>query len=318
MTARMPCSRTAPSLLATFVLMALVTAALLWSPQARGEPPLAIPPIAGHHVIDQTSTLTAEQLGALEAKLATIEREQGSQVVVLIVRSTGIEDITEFTQRLGDTWKLGRKDVGDGVIVAVALEDHRLRIAVSKTLEGAIPDLAASRIINEVITPAFRRGDIAGGLSAGIDRLGALIKGEGLPAPQAAQKPSGGGAQGFDLPSLAIFLFVGAPIVGGVLSSVLGRKLGSIATGGVVGGLGWWFTASLLLGAGAGVLALFLVGVMGMGSSGRRGGLGGLGGGPVIWGGGRGGGFGGGGSSGGGFSSGGGGNFGGGGASGSW
>ena len=95
----------------------------------------------------------------------------------------------------------------------------------------------------------------------------------------------------------------------------MGRKLGALATGGAVGAIGWFLTASLLVAAGAGIVALFLVGVMG---SGRSGG-GGFG--PVIWGGG-GGGFGGGGGGfgggGGGFSSGGGGNFDGGGASGRW
>jgi uncharacterized protein len=98
-----------------------------------------------------------------------------------------------------------------------------------------------------------------------------------------------------------------------VLTGIFGRKLGSLLTGGAVGGIGWFLTTSLLVAGGAGILALFLVGVMGLGGS-RLGGTGR--GGPVIWGGG--GGFGGGGGGGGGFSSGGGGNFGGGGASGSW
>jgi uncharacterized protein len=106
------------------------------------------------------------------------------------------------------------------------------------------------------------------------------------------------------------------PIVGRILSSVMGRKLGALATGGAVGAIGWFLTASLLVAGIAGIVALFLVGVMGAGGGGRRGGFGG----PVIWGGGGGGGgFGGGfGGGGGGFSSGGGGNFDGGGASGRW
>ena len=104
-----------------------------------------------------------------------------------------------------------------------------------------------------------------------------------------------------------------------VLTGLFGRKVGSVLTGGAVGGIGWWLTASALVAGGAGLVALFLVGVMGMGGSrlGRSGG-------PVIWGGGGGGfggggfGGGGGGGGGGGFSSGGGGDFGGGGASGGW
>jgi uncharacterized protein len=121
--------------------------------------------------------------------------------------------------------------------------------------------------------------------------------------------------QGFDLEDLAIFLFVGVPIIGTLLTGIFGRKLGSLATGGAVGALGWWLTASLLVAAGAGLLALALVGVLGVGS--RRGGRGSHGG-PTIWGGGGGGGGWSSGGGGGGFSSGGGGDFGGGGASGDW
>jgi uncharacterized protein len=119
-----------------------------------------------------------------------------------------------------------------------------------------------------------------------------------------------------------MFFFVAVPVVGGVVSSVLGRKLGSLVTAGGAGTLAWWLSASLLIGVLAGVVALVLVGVMGVGAG--RGGRGigrvlrgGHGGPPIIWGGGGGGGFGNGGG-GGGFSSGGGGDFGGGGASGDW
>jgi uncharacterized protein len=173
----------------------------------------------------------------------------------------------------------------------------------------------AGRIISEQIKPAFKADDYAGGLNAAIDRLDKAIGGEALPAPsRPAQKPSSSLGGGFDFQDLAIFLFVGVPILGAILTGVLGRKLGALVTGGAVGGIGFWLTTSLLVAAGAGLIAMFLVGVMGMGAASR---LGRGGGGPIIWGGGGGGGFGGGGG-GGGFSSGGGGDFGGGGASGSW
>jgi uncharacterized protein len=260
-------------------------------------------------VVDQTGTLTPAQAQALSAKLEGIERERGSQVVVLMVATTQPEDIASYAQRVGDAWKIGRRDVGDGLLIVVAKDDRRVRIEVAKALEGAIPDLAARQIITDRITPAFRAGDYAGGLNAAVDRLAERIGTEGLPEPSArptAQRNS----EGFNLEDMAIFFFVAIPILGAVLTGMMGRKLGSLATAGVAGGLGWWVTTSLLIAAGAGLAALVLVGVMGVGS--RRGGA------PVIWGGGGGGGWGGGGSGGGGFSSGGGGDFGGGGASGDW
>jgi uncharacterized protein len=272
-----------------------------------------VPPLSGR-VVDQTGTLTPAQVQALSAKLEGIERERGSQLVVLMVASTQPEDIADFTQRVGDAWKLGRPDVGDGLLIVVAKDDRRVRIAVAKALEGAIPDLAARQIITDRITPAFRAGDYAGGLNAAVDRLAARIGTEGLPEP--TQRPTAQrNAEGFNLEDMAIFFFVAVPIAGAVLTGMFGRKLGSVATAGVAGGLGWWVTTSLLIALGAGFATLLLVGVMGIGS--RRGGGGGM---PIVWGGGGGGGGGGwgGGGGGGGFSSGGGGDFGGGGASGDW
>ncbi len=270
-----------------------------------------VPPLSGR-VIDQTATLSPAQVQALDARLASVERERGSQIVVLMLKSTQPEDIAAYAQRVADSWKIGRRQVGDGVLVVVAKNDRRVRIEVAKALEGAIPDLAASRIISESITPAFKAGDFAGGLTAAVERLAARIGNEGLPEPEAASREARRTAEGFDWQDLAIFLFVGAPIVGAMLTGLFGRKLGALATGGIVGGIGWWLTASIFVAGVAALLALLLVGVIGIGS--RAGSHVG----PVIWGGGgRGGGWGGGGG-GGGFSSGGGGDFGGGGASGSW
>jgi len=291
---------------------AALLAALAFAP-AQAEDLVPVPVLTGR-VIDQTATLTPAQADALSAKLAAIEKERGAQIVILIVPTARPEDIFSYAQRVATSWKLGRKEVGDGLLLTVAKNDRDVDIRVAATLQGAIPDVAASRIIRENILPAFKAGDFAGGLNVAVDRISALVAGEQLPAPRAETRPAPRGALGFDWQDIAIFLFVGVPIVGRILSSVMGRKLGALATGGAVGAIGWFLTASLLVAGIAGIVALFLVGVMGAGGGGRRGGFGG----PVIWGGGGGGGgFGGGfGGGGGGFSVGGGGNVDGGGASG--
>ena len=283
----------------------------------RAQDLLPVPTLTAR-VLDQTATLSTEQRDALIAKLAAIEQQSGSQIVVLIVASTLPEDIAAYAQRVGDSWKIGRRGIGDGLLIVVAKNDRRVRIEVAKTLEGAIPDLAAKRVIDAQITPAFRAGDYAGGLNAAVDQLAARIRGEALPAPNARSTASNNGLDGFSLESLAIFFFFAVPILGAVLTGIFGRKFGSLATGGVAGGIGWLMTTSALIAGAAGVLAIVLVGLFGIGSA-RRGSLGGggRGGPPIIWGGG-GGGWGGSSGGGGGFSSGGGGDFGGGGASGDW
>lgn len=298
--------------LAPALLMLLLAA---WCGQARAQDVLPVPALEGR-VVDRSGTLDAAQRQAMEQHLAAVERELGTQIVVLLVSTTAPEDIAAFAQRVGEQWKIGRRDVGDGVLIVVAKDDRRIRIEVAKALEGAIPDLAARQIITETISPAFKRNDYAGGLNAAIDRLGARIRPEGLPSPSSPRDGASGLGDGLDWQELAMFFFVAVPIIGAVLTSIFGRKLGSMLTGGAAGAAGWWFSASLLMAGLAGVVALFLVGVMGFGASGR--GRGSHGGGPpIIWGGG-GSGWGGGSSGDGGFSSGGGGDFGGGGASGDW
>ena len=270
----------------------------------------AVPALTAR-VIDTTATLDAAQLQALEAKLAAFEKARGSQIVVLMVATTLPEDITDYAQRVGDSWKIGRKGIGDGLLLIVAKNDRKLRIATAKTLEGAIPDLAAKQIIDRAITPRFKQGDFAGGIDAGVEQLMARIKGEELPLPsEDAATPKRGGS-GFQLTDLAVFLFFAVPIGAKLLSGIFGRKFGAVATGGAVGVLAWLFTSSVLLAGGAAVMGVLFALFASLASFG---GMRGMGGGMSSggWGGG-------GGSSGsGGFSSGGGGNFGGGGSSGSW
>jgi uncharacterized protein len=301
-------------MLAAWLLAAGLLGAAQAAPASGGDLQ-PVPPLTDR-VIDEAALLTPAQRAAMTSKLAGFEQQTGTQIVVLTVPTTAPEDIASYAQRVGDAWKIGRRDVGDGLLLVVAKNDHTVFIATTKALEGAIPDLAAHHIIDERIVPAFKQGDFAGGLNAGLDALMARVRGEDLPAPPqrtGGARPAAHG--GIDIGQLLMFFFIGVPVIGGVLTAILGRKLGSLATAGGAGFLAWLFGAGAVLAGVAGVVALILVGVMGVGSSGRR--MGGM---PIIWGGGGwggGGGFGGGGG-GGGFSSGGGGDFGGGGASGRW
>ena len=291
------------------IVFAIAAAAGAWAQPVQPVPALAA------RVIDQTGTLDAGQRAALEAKLAAFEKAKGSQVVVLMVPTTAPEDIAAFANRVGNAWKIGRKEVGDGVLIVVAKDDRRMRIEVAKALEGAIPDIAAARIIDGAMKPRFREGDFAGGLLAAVDQIDARIAGESLPAPQGPGQGRGGQMQDEgSLSDLAIFLFFGVMVAGPLLRRLLGQRLGGLAMGGGAGLLAFVVTSSLLLAAAAAVAALLYTWIFAgrnmpiVGHGGQHGG--GRGG----WGGG----WGSGGSPGGGFGSGGGGDFGGGGASGDW
>ena len=299
-------------------LAALFLIALLpWAAQA--QPVLPVPALSAR-VMDQTGTLNAGELQALEARLQALEEKSGSQVVVLMVPTTAPEDIASYAFRIASSWKIGRRDVGDGLLMVVAKDDRRMRIEVARKLEGAIPDLAASRIIDQAMAPRFREGDYAGGIGAALDQIGVRIAGEALPAPT---QRSAARDQGIGLSELAMFLFFGVLVAAPVMRRLFGNRFGSVVMGGGTGALAYLLSASALLAGGAGIAALLMT-LLSNSSGGGGGGRGGRGGGPFIGGGGLGGGFGGGRSSGGGFgggggfSSGGGGSFGGGGASGGW
>ena len=292
------------------MLLALCAGLLLMHPLAQAQQ--AIPALTGH-VMDHSATLDAAQLAPLEAKLAAFEQSNGAQIVLLLVPTTQPEDIASYSQRVADSWKIGRKGIGDGLLLVVAKNDRKVRIEVAKTLEGAIPDLASKRVIDEAITPRFRQGDFAGGLDAASEQIMALVRAEALPEPARASVLKGVRV-GFDWIDLAVFIFFAVPVVAGLARRVMGTRLGSLVTGGAVGVIALLITSSLVI-AGLAALAAMLFALLSSAARGLSGvawGSGHHGG----WGGGGGGGFGSG--SGGGFSSGGGGDFGGGGASGDW
>src|ERR671919_338623 len=161
---------------------------------------VAVPPLTAR-VTDLTGTLTREQQAGLERMLQEFEARKGSQLAVLLVPTTAPEAIEQFSLRVAEQWKVGRKKVDDGAILVVAKDDRAWRIEVGYGLEGVLNDATASRIIREVIVPRLREGDFYGGINAGLDRMMRLIDGEPLPEP-ARQTSSGEGAVMHLLPVL--------------------------------------------------------------------------------------------------------------------
>ncbi|MGH6636181.1 MAG: TPM domain-containing protein, partial [Gammaproteobacteria bacterium] len=232
---------------------------------------------------------------------------------VLIVPTTRPEAIEQYSMRVVEQWRLGRKGIDDGALLLVAKDDRKLRIEVGYGLEGVLTDATSKRIISEVITPLFKAGEFYPGIAAGIDRMIRVIEGEPLPPPE----PSGRSPD--DLLGGTVFALLMAFTVGSVVLSIASVLLppatarlgGAALNGGLTGAIAWSLTKALgiaLIVAALGFVIALVIGSLparaGRWSSGnwRGGGFGG-----------NGGGFG-----GGGRFSGGGGSFGGGGASGNW
>ena len=144
---------------------------------------VAVPELVGR-VVDQTGTLSSDDIASLTQTLKDLEARKGSQVAVLIVPTTAPESIEQYSLRVAEAWKIGRKKIDDGALLVIAKNDRHLRIEVGYGLEGALTDVTSKRIIDEDITPRFRNGDFAGGISAGVDRIISVIDGEPLPAPE--------------------------------------------------------------------------------------------------------------------------------------
>jgi uncharacterized protein len=295
------------------------------APGAAGEVP--VPPIKAR-ITDLTGTLAPGPLASLESELRAFEQRKGSQIAVLIVPSTQPETIEQYSMRVAERWKIGRAKIDDGVILIIAKNDRKLRIEVGYGLEGAIPDVAAKRVIDEVITPRFRADDFYGGIRDGAHRLMKLIDGEKLAAPERAQPTGveawrssyGGDALGIILLSLPLLLILGLT-AGHKLITIFGRLPGSAAIGIAAGIIAWTIVGALGVAVIVAIVSFVIVltnesafHYAGGSGSGGSGGFSSSG-----WSSGGGGGFSSGGSSSSSSSSsGGGGSFGGGGASGSW
>jgi uncharacterized protein len=215
---------------------------LCWAGAARAD--VAVPPLTGR-VVDLTGTLSSDQIAAQTQRLKDLEKRKGSQVAVLIVPTTQPETIEQYSIRAAEAWKIGRRKIDDGALLVVAKDDHKLRIEVGYGLEGALPDVTARRIIDEVIVPQFRRGDFDGGITAGITRIIGVIDGEPLPAP-APEVSHGEDLSWLEfLNPLNPFVIFGVFIVGATMRGLFGRLFGSMATGGVIGVLAWYLAGSI-------------------------------------------------------------------------
>ena len=232
---------------------------------------LNVPPLRGR-VNDYAGLMPADRAQALEERLARFESETGHQIALLTVPSLEGDSLEDFSIRVAESWKIGKKGFDNGAILLIARDDRRLRIEVGYGFEGVLPDAIANRIINEVITPRFRSGDYAGGIEAGVDSILKITKGEAL--PERSRAATGRNAQGSSLMTVFMITVILALFIGMTSRGLLGGAFGGAASG----------LVTSLFGAGGVGLVLLLAVIVGAvvgaaGSGGFGGGGGGFGGG---------------------------------------
>lgn len=246
----------------------LVAAALCCVLALTALAQVAVPALTGR-VVDQTSTLSSDATARITQKLKDLQTRKGSQIAVLLVPSVQPETIEQFSLRVAEAWKIGRKKIDDGALLVIAKADRKLRIEVGYGLEGALNDVTAKRIIDEIITPKFKAGDFDGGVEAGVDRMIGVIDGEPLPVPQ----PQHDWQSSID-PDAVFPIVFGVFVLNTVMNAMLGRIPASLISGVATGAGVFYLLQSLIAALIGGILGFFVAAIINLmsWSSGRGGG----------------------------------------------
>jgi uncharacterized protein len=138
----------------------------------------AVPELWGQRVHDDAQVLKKETVDALENQLAAFEDSTSNQIAILTVQSLDGDVLEDYSLRVVEKWKLGQADKDNGVLLLVAVDDHKMRIEVGHGLEGVLTDAISNRIIRNEMAPNFRRDDYDAGIRAGIDGIVKAIGGE--------------------------------------------------------------------------------------------------------------------------------------------
>jgi len=228
--------RAAGGLFAAFMLLCALAAA---GGTAWADP--SFPPLTGR-VVDQAQLLSPQQEQTLTTQLEALEQSTGRQLVVATIPDLQGYEIADYGYQLGRHWGIGRKDVNDGALLIVAPKERKVRIEVGYGLEPVLTDALSSIIIQQKILPAFRNGDMAGGIVAGTDAIIAQLR---LPDDQAqaqnqkAQQALASRKQNSAAPTVIFWIVVAMIILFVVLPGRRrGRGVAPIIWGPGIGG-GW-------------------------------------------------------------------------------
>ena len=151
----------------------------------------SVPELWGQRVHDEAHVLTQETIDQLEKKLIIFEDSTSNQIAILIIQSLDGQVLEEYTLRVAEKWKLGTKSKDNGVLILVAVDDHKMRIEVGQGLQGVLTDALCNRIIRNEVAPAFRRNNYDEGVMTAIVAITKSIKGEYHVEEEAAEDKTG-------------------------------------------------------------------------------------------------------------------------------
>ncbi len=237
-------------LLCLMQLVAALPAANAASSSLQEIPPLTSP------VIDMTGTLTAGQQQQLSQKLRSLHDKYGAQMQVLIIASSAPEDAFSYSMRAVEKSKLGTAKVDNGLLLFIAKNDRRSQLQVGYGLEGTIPDVVASRLLDTVMAPYFRQGDFYGGINAMVDAAYQRIAGEIPPGPpDQSSRSNNDNQQGI---SVFVIIVLGIVFIK-IMRAVAGNIIAPVAGAPLVFAFVWLVIGwALMMSAGIALLVLLL------------------------------------------------------------
>ena len=190
------------------------------------------------HITDEIGLLTLSQRQNLEKYLADYEQKTGNQIAVLLIDNTAPETIEQYSIRVADQWKLGRKGIDDGVLLIVAKNNppglRRLRIETGRGVQGVLTDIRSKQILQDIIAPYFRQNHFYDGLATGITAITATLDKETFPANEHTDRGKNSSSWFPLLIPILFFIFI-------ILRSRSSRRLGKH---------GHWGTTGIILGGG--------------------------------------------------------------------
>ena len=187
-----------------YLIFSLFLSLIFFGIQAQDIPPKPNPP---RLVNDYAKQLSAGEIAQLEQKLVAYNDSTSSQIVLVIIPSTGDYAMADYALKIGREWGVGQKDKNNGIVLLWASTDRKIYIGVGDGMEGAIPDAIAKRIISTIITPDFKNGQYFQGLNRGIDAIFKYSTGE----YKADASDNDGGEEGMS--PLLIFIIIFGVII---------------------------------------------------------------------------------------------------------
>lgn len=198
-----------------FALLSFLVPGFVFAYSSPGNP--------SGYVNDFAGVFTPEQKGVLENKLSAFNASTTNEIAVVTVKSLGGDYIENYAVQLFKEWGIGTKKNDNGVLLLIAVDDHKMRIEVGYGLEGALTDSLSSQIIRNDLTPAFKQGDFYGGVNVATDHIIEATRGE--------YQSSGNVSSGKDATQAYLFIFF---MIISFLGAILGRSK-SWWLGGVLG-----------------------------------------------------------------------------------